>query len=579
MNRLSTIFNLVCLAVLSGAPTLLAQAAPASETQLLQMLQKALKSKDKAAILALYNWDGVPAWVKDNQSDDIDDWLTRDLASAQLSPLPTNFPSAGEFSDIRFHLNVQPVGIIQLGFADGFGEGFPCGKIGNTFYIATVIAEDIAFPSGNTNVLIIHVQSPDGQPLPHAAVVIGHPRQFPTLRFRKLFGEEMFADGQGNLHWPSMDTNAFLVAASGRGFGWLPIGSITNQAIMIVQPWGQIEGQLKNRNRVLSNVRLSLAIDRDFYQALGMVIRLDGQTLTSDAQGRFTFEHVPPLRLIINRQDPLTGWDVGVFTVSALPGQTNHLDINHRGRTVVGHLVKGPGLDAALDLSSCSTTFTETVPGRNGTVRTAHFQVSSNGTLQAALVEPGDYKITGSLSTSNEMVALIDSRVVHVPDDLSDAPDAPYDAGSVTLKAAVNLKPGDIAPEFNVKDLNGKPLKLADYHGKYVLLDFWATWCGPCVGETPNMKAIYDAFGKNARFAMISLSLDSDPAAPKRFARNRDLVWTQGFLGDWSNDKVTATYGVYGIPAIFLIGPDGKIVATDLRGARIHKTVAAALGR
>ncbi|MGH7989060.1 MAG: TlpA family protein disulfide reductase, partial [Limisphaerales bacterium] len=76
---------------------------------------------------------------------------------------------------------------------------------------------------------------------------------------------------------------------------------------------------------------------------------------------------------------------------------------------------------------------------------------------------------------------------------------------------------------------------------------------------------------------MISLSLDSNETAPRKFARNQGIQWTQGFLGDWSKDKVTQNYGVYGIPAIFLIGPGGKILATDLRGDRIKEAVAAAL--
>ena len=76
---------------------------------------------------------------------------------------------------------------------------------------------------------------------------------------------------------------------------------------------------------------------------------------------------------------------------------------------------------------------------------------------------------------------------------------------------------------------------------------------------------------------MISLSLDSNLAAPKKFARNQDIAWTQGFLGDWSKDKTAQIYGVYGIPALFLIGPDGKVLATDLRGSKIKEAVAAAL--
>jgi hypothetical protein len=76
---------------------------------------------------------------------------------------------------------------------------------------------------------------------------------------------------------------------------------------------------------------------------------------------------------------------------------------------------------------------------------------------------------------------------------------------------------------------------------------------------------------------MISLSLDKEAKTPKKFAASHDIKWIQGFLGNWSSDKVTGAYGVYGIPAISLIGPDGKVIASNLRGTKIKDTVAAAL--
>ena len=144
--------------------------------------------------------------------------------------------------------------------------------------------------------------------------------------------------------------------------------------------------------------------------------------------------------------------------------------------------------------------------------------------------------------------------------------------------AVRELKPGEAAPDFTAKTLDGKDTRLSDYRGKFVLLEFWATWCGPCVTEAPHLKAVHDAFGRNERFVMVSLSLDEDIESPRKFVKEAGLGWVQGFLGAWRKTDIPDEYGVRGIPGIFLVGPDGKIVATGIRGRNLKIVVAKALG-
>jgi thiol-disulfide isomerase/thioredoxin len=132
-------------------------------------------------------------------------------------------------------------------------------------------------------------------------------------------------------------------------------------------------------------------------------------------------------------------------------------------------------------------------------------------------------------------------------------------------------------PDFNEKDVAGRPLSIANYKGKVVLIDFWATWCGPCVGELPNVLKTYQKHHSEG-FDIIGISLDQDQARLTTFTSQKGMSWQQFFDGQGWQNKLAVKYGIESIPATFLLDGEGKIIGKDLRGDDLEVAVAKALG-
>jgi peroxiredoxin len=156
------------------------------------------------------------------------------------------------------------------------------------------------------------------------------------------------------------------------------------------------------------------------------------------------------------------------------------------------------------------------------------------------------------------------------------------DEGKAYEKTLTMLKAtsvGAMAPDFTQADTLGKAVSLRDFRGKYVLVDFWASWCGPCRQENPNVVKAYNQY-KDKNFTVLGVSLDR-PGAKEAWmnAIHKDgLTWTQvSDLKFWDNE-VARQYGIRSIPQNFLIGPDGTIVAKNIRGEALSKKVAEVTG-
>ena len=132
-------------------------------------------------------------------------------------------------------------------------------------------------------------------------------------------------------------------------------------------------------------------------------------------------------------------------------------------------------------------------------------------------------------------------------------------------------KVGRPAASFTAEDITGKSIRMDAYRGKHVLVDFWATWCAPCVGELPRLQEAYRKY-HDAGFEIISVSLDESKTAVSDFAKVRSLPWPQLHNATCTVDLVEA-FAVGSIPATYLVDPDGTIIRLDLRGKALDQTL------
>lgn len=128
---------------------------------------------------------------------------------------------------------------------------------------------------------------------------------------------------------------------------------------------------------------------------------------------------------------------------------------------------------------------------------------------------------------------------------------------------------------FEGKCPEGKPVALKDYEGSVVLIDFWATWCGPCVHEIPNVKNVYKKYHDQG-LEIISISLDRSVDPLKRFIKEKDLSWHHIFD---EGGKIASKYGVRGIPHMIVVGHDGEVFASNVRGSMVGAMVERAIKR
>jgi peroxiredoxin len=164
---------------------------------------------------------------------------------------------------------------------------------------------------------------------------------------------------------------------------------------------------------------------------------------------------------------------------------------------------------------------------------------------------------------------------IEVPEMPGGRSDEPLDLGELELTMHEPLRVGDAAPLFEAKTLDGEDLKLIDYSGKFVLLSFWQPVSHP---EIERLRELYHAYSPDGRLEIIGLGGNDTLEEVRKYVEENDIPWPQIFTGEESKSGIAKDYRIPGLPWIFLVGPNGRVVANNPRGDKLKSAVHEALG-
>ena len=270
------------------------------------------------------------------------------------------------------------------------------------------------------------------------------------------------------------------------------------------------------------------------------------------------------------------------------PGQKIEVDLGGEGATLKGKVVLAPG-GPTIDLHKSINYLVRRGSGINApeAIRSLGFRddgwnpawrttregmafLSTLDHTMVTLEEHGQFAVSGLKAGEYDLAIHlyeppsqgcltnpVGTRVVKV--SIPDSAD-PIDLGEIKVETKLGPRLGEPAPEIDFVDASGKKGQLGGLRGKYVLIDFWATWCGQCVSNLPALKTVSEQLANRKDVVILGINLDEDREKAREFIARQDLRWQHGFFTPEASETIQSNYAISSLPTYLLIDPEGKIV-------------------
>jgi thiol-disulfide isomerase/thioredoxin len=401
-------------------------------------------------------------------------------------------------------------------------------------------------------------------------------------------------DAGGRFSLPSSSEPGRILVLHEKGYALLASGDYRSGAPLKLNAWARIEGNYLPGGKAAAGVQISLISPQAFSDP-SKYDRLNFQLNTiTDAAGHFVIDHVPSLPL---RLEAWATYGPAAFVnVHAQPGQILHVDFGNDGSPVEGHIdlaqviaVNPPPEGTSFDTSTSWIRAVQIDPspqppaGADPTDWNSQFAAVLNGTATENLPVPayfanlqpdGFFSFVGLPRGKYELLAVIHGErppntcgwglVLGRGYSQFTVADSPLELPSLTPEAIQHPLVGSFAPDITGKDSTGKDFSLSALHGKYVVLDFWAGWCGPCRAALPLLQDVYRKH-VSSNVTFVGLNYDYNPTAAASAVAAAATPWRNVMLGPWDgNSPILQAYDVSLLPSLWLIDTQGHIAARDL---------------